>query len=364
MIYNWQHKEWANFIYDSEVIKEIATIFFEKASEIDSILSGLNTAEQQEELIRFMLSEAAKTSEIEGEFISRQDLMSSIKNRLGLNANPETVKDKRAVSVSNLVVAVRNSYSEKLTETEIKQWHKLLFENSKTIRAGKWRTSAEPMQVISGAAGREIVHYEAPPSYRVSAEMKQFVKWYNSFKINEKSDVLTKTAISHLYFESVHPFEDGNGRVGRAIAEKCLAQSLGKPVLLSLSSVIEKNKKQYYAELKNAQNTLVITDWIIYFSNVVKQAQIEAIEIVQFSIKKTRFFDRFKNELNDRQQKAINKMFDAGAEGFTGGMTAKKYISINKTSKSTATRDLQHLAEIEAFRPQGEGRNVHYLLNI
>ena len=361
-MYNWQHKDWANFTYNSELIREIAEVFSDKTSEIDSILSGLSTAEKQEKIIRFMISEASKTSEIEGEYISRQDLMSSIKNRLNLNPKNETVKDKRAIQVSNLLFAVRDSYSEKMTETEIKQWHKLLFDGSKSVNAGKWRTGDEPMQIISGAMGREIVHYEAPPSYRVPAEMKQFVKWYNSFEINSTSDVLIKTAISHLYFESIHPFEDGNGRIGRAIAEKCLTQSLGKPVLLSLSSVIKKNKKAYYDGFKIAQRTLEITDWLIYFSEVIKQAQIEAIEIVRFSIQKSRFFDHFKNKLTDRQQKAINKMFDAGVEGFEGGMTAKKYISITKTSKATATRDLQYLTEIGALIQQGEGRSVHYLL--
>jgi Fic family protein len=184
MVYNWQHKEWANFTYNSEAIKHFASVFWEKANEMDAVFQNLNTVEKQEELIRFMISEAAKTSEIEGEFISRHDLMSSIKNRLGLNIKSETIKDKRAISVSNLIVAVRNSYNEKLTENKIKQWHKLLFENSKTINAGKWRSGSEPMQVVSGAMGKEVVHYEAPPSYRVSAEMKQFVKWYNSFKIS------------------------------------------------------------------------------------------------------------------------------------------------------------------------------------
>lgn len=182
MMYNWQHKDWANFTYNSDSVSEIANVFFEKTTEMNLISTSLSTIEQQEEFIRFMISESSKTSEIEGEFISRQDLMSSIKNRLGLNDKPEIIKDKRAVSISNLMFAVRDSYSQKLTETEIKRWHQLLFENSKIINAGKWRTGEEPMQVVSGAIGKEIVHYEAPPSYRVPAEMKQFVKWYNSFK--------------------------------------------------------------------------------------------------------------------------------------------------------------------------------------
>jgi Fic family protein len=277
----------------------------------------------------------------------------------------ENVKDRRAAAVANMLVAVRDSFSEKLTESAIKQWHKLLFENSKHINAGKWRTGSEPMQIVSGAMGHEMVHYEAPPSYRVPVEMKQFVKWYNSFKIsNKNTDSIIKTAISHLYFESIHPFEDGNGRIGRAIAEKCLAQSLGKPVLLSLSTTIEKNKKQYYDCLKKSQSSLDITEWILFFADISRQAQTEATETVNFSIQKTKYFDRFKQHFSDRQLKTINKMLDAGHKGFEGGMTAKKYTSINSVSKATATRDLQELAQMGALQQVGEGRSVHYQLKI
>ena len=364
MEYNWQHKEWAHFRYNRLAIGKIALVFKEITSEMDAVLQTLSTERQQEELILFMISEAATTSEIEGEILNRQDLMSSIKNRLGLNAEPEAVRDKRAAAISNVLIAVRNSYDKKLTEADIKQWHSLLFENSQTVRAGKWRSSAEPMQVVSGVYGKETVHYEAPPSYRVPAEMKQFVHWYNTFKIKENAaDALIKTAVAHLYFESIHPFEDGNGRVGRAIAEKCLAQSLGRPVWLSLSSIIEKNRKQYYAALQEAQTSLEITRWIVYFADVIKQAQTEAVETVRFSLRKTGFFDRFESELNVRELKAVKKMFDAGAEGFKGGMTAQKYMSINQTSKATATRDLQHLSKIGVLFAQSSGRNTHYQLN-
>jgi Fic family protein len=361
MAYNWQHKNWANFCYSRDAISDIVIKFSELSGKMDGMLHGMDVAEQQEEIIRVMISEAVTTSKIEGEFISRQDVMSSIKNQLGLNARPEHVKDKRAKAVADLLVAVRNSYNKRLTETGIKQWHKLLFEGSRNITAGRWRAGTAPMQVISGAIGREIVHYEAPPSARVPQEMKKFVGWYNDYKPNANAtDALIKTAVAHLYFESIHPFEDGNGRIGRAIAEKCLAQSLHRPVLLSLSSVIEKNRKQYYTALKEAQNTLEITGWIVYFANVVLQAQAEAIKIVGLSLQKTRFFDKYKNALNEREHKVVKKMLDAGYKGFEGGMTAKKYASIAKTSKATATRDLQHLSKIGILSAQGSGRSVHY----
>ncbi|GHV09728.1 cell division protein Fic [Bacteroidia bacterium] len=363
MIYNWQNKNWANFTYNHLAINDIISCFVEFSNEMKVALQKKNIAEQQEEMLYFLISEAEKTSEIEGEHISRQDLMSSIRNKLGINPMPENVKDRRAKGVADLLIEVRNSYKKRLAETAIKNWHRLLFDGSKAVRAGKYRTDNAPMQVVSGAIGREIVHYEAPPSECVPQEMKNFVQWYNAFEVKNTADILIKTSIAHLYFESIHPFEDGNGRIGRAIAEKCLSQSLGSPVLFSISTIIEKNRKQYYNALKSAQNSLEISEWITYFAGVILQAQTEAVLIIKFSLYKTTFFDKYNTELNERELKAINKMFDAGFSGFEGGMTAKKYMSITHASKATTTRDLQHLAAIGVFVAQGSGRNVHYQLN-
>ncbi len=257
---------------------------------------------------------------------------------------------------------MRDNYKLKLSEALIKHWHQLLFAGSKTINAGKWRTGNEPMQVVSGKTGKETVHFEAPPSERVAAEMKQFVKWYNAFETKNMAHTIAQTAIVHLYFESIHPFEDGNGRIGRALAEKCLSQSLGRPVLLSLSSIIEKKKKQYYAALKTAQSTLNINEWLVYFAHVITDAQKDALKDVKQSLKKTRFFDAHKEQLNSRELKVIKKMLDA--DNFTGGMTAKKYMSMTKSSKATATRDLQHLTEIKVLILKGGGRSVHYELAV
>ncbi|MDR2233744.1 MAG: DUF4172 domain-containing protein [Tannerella sp.] len=363
-MYNWQYKEWANFTYDKKLISEQTLDFMANIEATDTLFQGLSADEQQEEIIRSMISEAVKTSEIEGEYISRNDLMSSIKNKLGINKIPENVRNRRAVATANLLVSVRNANMDRLTEAQIKQWHQILFENSGTVKAGKYRTGETPMQIVSGAIGRETVHYEAPPSYRTAAEMKQFVKWYNSFIIKDKIDILIKTSVAHLYFESIHPFEDGNGRIGRAIAEKCIAQSLGKSVILSLSSVIEKNRSDYYNALKKAQSTLEITEWIVYFAQVIAEAQIQAADMVKFTLQKATFFDKFGKQINQRELKALEKMFEAGIEGFQGGMTASKYMNINRISKATATRDLQHLSEIGSLTEQSGGRSVHYLLNL
>jgi Fic family protein len=223
------------------------------------------------------------------------------------------------------------------------------------------------MQVISGTVGKEKIHFEAPPSGKVPEEIKQFLKWFNDSAPGGNSEIRKaplRSAIAHLYFESIHPFEDGNGRIGRAVAEKALSQTLGRPVILSLSKTIEANKKAYYNALQKGQRSNEITDWIRYFAEVILSAQREARQLIEFTLKKSIFFDRFKAQLNERQLKVIRKMFEAGPDGFEGVMNATKYISITKTSKATATRDLQLLAEIKAFLISGGGRSTRYSLNM
>lgn len=366
MNYNWQFPNWTKFIYDDSVLDSLCIDFALETGELKGLVDSLPDSIQQETILQFMISEAIKTSEIEGEFFSRQDIMSSIKKNLGISDAFDQIRDKSAQGVGKLMVIVRNSYSDKLSESVIKQWHNVLMEYSKRINPGEYRSGNEPMQIVSGSFGKEIIHFEAPPSSQVEAEMKNFIEWYNSYEIKPANikNALIKTAISHLYFESIHPFEDGNGRIGRAIAEKCLSESLNRPVLMSISSTIEQNKKRYYESLKQAQRTLKITDWILYFSELILESQKNAKQIVLFALNKTKFIDKFKNVMNERQLKAVLKMFENGVSGFEGGMTAIKYVSITKTSRATATRDLQDLTEKSILTPKGEGRSRSYDLNL
>jgi len=293
--------------------------------------------------------------------------MSSIRRNLGIDLSPENQKDKRAKGIAELLMAVRNTFLEPLTTEMLCHWHHLLFNHQTKISSGQWRTGSEPMQIISGAIGKEIVHFEAPPSSAVSKEMEELVNWYNSnnsLAEGKITNALIRAAIAHLYFETIHPFEDGNGRVGRALAEKALSQSLGFPVQLSLSLAIEADRNAYYTALKNAQRTLEITDWLIYFAQVILEAQRNAKQVVQFTLKKSKFFELHKANLNESQMKVINKMLDQGTAGFEGGITDKKYMGITSVSKATATRHLQHLAEIGALIQTGAGRMVRYELNL
>jgi Fic family protein len=365
-MYNWQQKNWPNFEFDDTIIDNLSMQLALELGEVKGLIDSLSKEVKEETILQIMISEAIQTSAIEGEYYSRQDVMSSIKKNIGISENLSLIKDKNALAIGKLMVEVRNAKNNNVCEALLKKWHAILMKYASSINAGKYRVGSESMQIISGTFGREIVHFEAPPSNTIASEMEQFINWYQKFTVEptEIKKALLKTAIAHLYFETIHPFEDGNGRIGRALAEKCFSECINRPIVISISSTIEQNKKEYYASLKKAQRSLEITDWIFYFSKILLQSHKNAKQIIQFTLQKVNFFDKHKNVINERQHKAILKMFEAGIAGFEGGITSKKYVSINKTSRATATRDLQDLFEKQIIKQKGEGRSVSYDLNI
>lgn len=221
------------------------------------------------------------------------------------------------------------------------------------------------MQVVSGPIGKIKIHFEAPPSKQVPDEMATFIHWFNSTAPGGRQEIklaVVRSAIVHLYFESIHPFEDGNGRIGRALSEKALSQGLGYPALLSLSRTVEANKNKYYDALKHAQRSNEISDWITYFVDTVLEAQTDSERQIDFVLKKTKFFDSYATQLAERQIKVIRRILEEGPLGFVGGMNAKKYIGITGVSKATATRDLQHLEDLGILCRIGAGRSTRYEL--
>lgn len=199
--------------------------------------------------------------------------------------------------------------------------------------------------------------------------MKAFITWFNDTSPGGQKEIkktAVGSAVAHLYFETIHPFEDGNGRIGRAIAEKALSQGIGRPVLLSLSRTIEADKSAYYNALSKGQQSNEITAWVTYFVRTVLAAQTEAEEQINFTLKKTKFFDRYKDQLNERQLKVIKRMLHEGPKGFEGCMNASKYGSLTKVSKATATRDLQDLLQLGVLTRQGDaaGRSTKYEVNL
>lgn len=367
--YNWQQPDWPNFQYDLSELHGVLLAISEKMGFVSGKLAYLTESLQTEAMINLMVEEAYNTSEIEGEHISRIDIRLSIKNKLGLNPKNIPVHDTRAQGIADLMLDVRNTFQQPLTTEKLFDWHMMLMSGSTNpkLRVGYWRSDEEPMQIVSRRDERWVVHYEAPPSHDIPKEMKRFIRWFNETAPHKHQTIQfapVRAAIAHLYFESIHPFDDGNGRIGRAIAEKALSQGFGYPVLISLSLAIEADKKAYYAALKTASKSNEITPWIHYFVNLIFQAQVEVEKQINFIFKKTQFLDRLENVLNERQLKVIKRMLQAGIKGFEGGMSAKKYMSVTGTSKATATRDLQHLVDVKALKLIGSGRSVRYELNL
>jgi len=362
MPYNWELTSWPNFVYNIDKHKDVEARFLRLSGQNEGVINVLNDSERKESILNLMVREALKSSEIEGEMISRADLVSSIRKNLGYNSDAKFIKDKRSIGIAETIVRSRENFKDKLTSEMLFEWHRSILGHNSYIHLGQWRTHPEPMQIVSGSMNNEIIHYEAPPSSSMEFEMNRFINWFNSSEASQMTPII-RSSIAHLYFESIHPFEDGNGRIGRIIAEKALSQSIGYPILMSLSHSITKDKKSYYEALKVAQRTLEIDDWIQFFGKTIVAAQEQFYVTMNFSIKKMRFFDKVKTFVNENQQKVLNKMLESEDE-FLGGMNATKFMSITKVSKATATRNLSDMVGKNILISKGLGRSTNYQVNL
>ncbi len=406
--WNWQQRDWPNFSYDKVRIKAQEDDFLYRSGHLFGATMHIRPDEQQALLIERMSDEALKTSEIEGEILNRESVQSSIRRRLGLVCRPmqsftdemhstavqhgtkSTLANKNECSVylaqresvardttlathrhavgaaeagiAEMMVDLYQHYDQPLSHDMLYGWQAMIMNGRRDIDfMGGYRQHEEPMQVISGRLDVPTVHFEAPPSKQVHAEMEGFVIWFNN---SVSLPALTRASIAHLYFESIHPFEDGNGRIGRCLVEKSLAQSLGRPITTGLSHVIHAGRKQYYAMLEQSNKTNQIDAWLEYFSEMILSAQTFSITLVEFIIRKTHFYDRFHDTLNARQQKVLARMFREGIDGFKGGLSAENYIAITGTSRATATRDLSDLVAQGAFTKTGAGKGTRYTLTL
>lgn len=366
MRWNWQLIDWPNFGFDPTCLRAVEERFLRGSGVVVGTMHHLDGDARQGLVIELISQEMVESSAIEGEVLDRASVQSSIARQLGFVADKRRSNPAEA-GAAELMADLYRRYAEPLTDKLLFDWHRMLMNGRRDLAdIGAYRTHADPMQIVSGVLYAPRVHFEAPPSDRVPAEMARFVTWFNDSSPRGKAPLpaITRAAIAHLWFETIHPFEDGNGRLGRAIAEKALAQSLEAPTLTALAATIHRRKKAYYAELQRASQSNQIDPWMSWFSDIVLEAQGRTIETINFLIEKTRLLDRLNGKINPRQEKALIRMMAEGLDGFAGGLSAQNYRTITDAASATATRDLVDLVELGALERIGERRYARYHLKI
>jgi len=366
MTWNWEQPDWPRFDWDARALSDQETRFLHEAGVVVGALKHVADEQRSSLVIELISTEAVKTSEIEGEILDRDSVQSSLRRNFGLSADDRRVPPAER-GIADMMADLYRTFAEPLTHEKLFAWHAMVMNGRTDLKdIGRYRTDEEPMQVVSGAIYKPTVHFEAPPSSRMTAEMDRFIAWFNACGPGEKEALppLTRAGLAHLYFVSIHPFEDGNGRIGRAISEMALSQGLGEPALMALSQTIHASRKRYYAMLEQSNRELEVTAWLEYFAGTVLDAQDYALRLVDFLIAKTRLYDRLHGCLNERQEKVLARMFREGLEGFKGGLSAENYIAITGTSPATATRDLADLVSKGALTRTGERRHTRYWLNV
>lgn len=365
MMWNWQQPDWPNFTWDANRLVLAEREFLIGGGILFGAFKHLAPDDQNYIAVEAMSTEALTTSEIEGEILDRASVQSSIQRQLGLKANERYVRPGER-GIAEMMVDLYRSSAAPLTDDMLFNWHRLIMAGSRIADIGKYRTGEEVMQVVSSNLANPKVHFEAPPSRRVPSEMARFVDWFNRTGSDGpgRLPALARAGIAHLYFESIHPFVDGNGRIGRAIAEKSLADSLGQPTLTSLGATILSRRSDYYAALEAASKSNEITAWLVWFAGVAIESGRRTIALTEFFIDKTKMFDRLNGKLNARQEKALLRVFAEGPSGFRGGLSAGNYTSITGASAATTTRDLADLVEKGVLTRTGERRHVRYHLAV
>jgi Fic family protein len=365
MKYIWQQEEWPALRWRIAsllpLISQARLIQGKFLSHVESLGFGLEKEARAEVLVE----ETVKTSAIEGETLNRETVRSSVARRLGLPSAGLSRPDRAVDGLVEVLLEATMKFDQPLTAARIKRWQAALFPGGYSgltkIRVGKWRGS-QPMQVLSGPIGHEKIHYEAPPGVRAEKEMKRFLSWWKASPGRE--DGLIRAGLAHFYFVTIHPFEDGNGRLARVLTDMALAQDENLSTrYYSLSSQIMAEREEYYRVLEKGQKgDGEITEWLAWFLGCYRRAVEGAEQLMTTALNKARFWrDHAATELNERQRKVINRLLDAGPGGFQGGLTTRKYGSLVKTSRVTAYREIADLLEKGLLKQNpSKGRSTSY----
>ena len=361
-MYIYQNSDWPNLTWNNDVILPIISKARNLQGKIIGKMESLGFDLSNEANLEILTLEVIKSTEIEGEFLNPEQVRSSIARRLGLDISGLIPSDRNIEGIVDLMFDATRNFDQSLSFDRLFSWHSALFPSGRSslykITVGNWRTdSTGPMQVVSGPLGKEKVHYQAIDSDFIEKEMNIFVDWYNK---NSEIEPLLKAGLAHLWFVTIHPFEDGNGRITRALTEMLLARSDGSSQrFYSMSAQIRKERKSYYEILEKTQRgSLNVTNWLVWFLDCLSNAINSADLTLSKVLNKAHFWKLHSTTIvNQREQTMINKLLD----GFEGKLTTSKWAKINKCSQDTALRDIQDLINKNILqKEQSGGRSTNY----
>ncbi len=362
--YIHQKENWPNFEWDDKSLIDLLSEVRNLQGKIVGKMEALGFNLRNEAVLETLTLDVIKSTEIEGEILNEEQVRSSLAKRLGIQIENSVYSERDVDGVVDMLINATQKFNNELSKERLFDWHFSLFPTRRSgmckIKVGNWRSdTTEPMQVVSGAMGKEKVHFEAPNSKLIEKEMKLFLNWINS---NEKNEPVIKAGIAHLWFITIHPFEDGNGRISRAITDMLLARADGIPQrYYSMSSQIRLERKAYYEILeKTQQGSLDVTNWLVWFLNCLLNSIKSSETVLNRVLYKHKFWNAYATEIqNERQKRMLNKLLD----GFAGKLTTSKWAKINKCSQDTALRDIQYLIEKGIMQKENAGgRSTNYEL--
>lgn len=365
-MYIWQESDWPHWRFDLPTLMQPLAAVHQTQGRLLGRMERLGFALRDQATLQVLTEDVLKTSEIEGEHLNPQSVRSSLARRLGVDIGALTPVDRHVEGMVEMVLDATGRYDEALTQERLFAWHAALFPTGYSglarLRIGEWRDDATgPMQVVSGPIGRQKVHYEAPPAEWLEAEMHNFLRW---FEASQDIDPILKAGLAHLWFVTIHPFDDGNGRIARAVGDMALARSeRSAQRFYSLSSQIQRERKDYYDLLERTQKgTLDVTAWLSWFLGCLQRSIDGAESVLSAVIIKADFWQRWAGTpLNARQIKLINRLLD----GFDGKLTSSKWAAIAKCSADTALRDINELVTRGLLKKsESGGRSTSYEIEI
>lgn len=366
----WQQPDWPRFTWDEASLAPLLREINQLQGKLLGRTGAIDVSENLQSEMDVLLQNAINTSAIEGEQLNVDSVRSSLAKRLGMDQAGLPPGTAQTEGLADLLLDATRNPELSLTKERLYRWHEALFPSGGSeitpIRVGELR-GEDLMQVVSGPVGRQTVHFEAPPRKVLEAELVSFLDWFNQTQNDAGVDPVLRAGIAHLWFVTLHPFDDGNGRLARAITDLALAQAEHHSVrFYAMAATIMENRKAYYDVLENTQrNSLDVTPWLKWFLVMLRQTLQAAVQRIDHVLQKTKFWQRHaQTVLNERQIKVLNRLLDVGPEGFEGGLNARKVMSLTNVSKATATRDLVELVEKGCLvqRPGG-GRSTSYDIN-